>query len=207
MQIVIGDRPLTRHEVVLVARHGAPVALSASALDRVAEARSIIDSLAEDTRPHYGISTGFGALANTQIAPADRAQLQRSLVRSHAASSGDAVETEVVRGLMLLRLQTLMTGRTGARPATVELYAGMLNAGITPIVGEYGSLGCSGDLAPLSHVALAAMGEGMVRVDGGEPVPAGEALAAAGLAFRGKGLVTVAAGACAAVFVAERILI
>ena len=180
MQIVIGDTPLTRHQVVQVARHRAPVELSDPALARVAASREIIDGLANDTNPHYGISTGFGALANTQIAPADRAQLQRSLVRSHAASSGDAVEVEVVRGLMLLRLQTLMTGRTGARPETVRLYAGMLNAGITPIVGEYGSLGCSGDLAPLSHVALAAMGEGTVRVDD-ETMPAAEALAAAGL--------------------------
>lgn len=180
MQIVIGDTPLTRHQVVRVARHLAPVELSASALERVAASREIIDGLANDTKPHYGISTGFGALANTQIAPADRAQLQRSLVRSHAASSGDAVETEVVRGLMLLRLQTLMTGRTGARPETVQLYADMLNAGITPIVGEYGSLGCSGDLAPLSHVALAAMGEGTVRV-GDQTMTAAEALAEAGL--------------------------
>ena len=182
MPIVIGDTPLTRHQVVAIARGGASVELSADALDRVAQARAVIDGLASDTRPHYGISTGFGALANTQIAPDDRAQLQRSLVRSHAASSGDSVETEVVRGLMLLRLQTLMTGRTGAKPDTVRLYAGMLNAGISPVVGEYGSLGCSGDLAPLSHVALAAMGEGMVHVAGAsEPKPAAEALAAAGL--------------------------
>lgn len=185
MPIVIGDTPLTRHQVVAVARAGASVELSKAALDRVAEARAVIDGLASDTRPHYGISTGFGALANTQIAPDDRAQLQRSLIRSHAASSGDAVETEVVRGLMLLRLQTLMTGRTGVKPETVHLYAGMLNAGITPVVGEYGSLGCSGDLAPLSHVALAAMGEGMVHVAAsgsrGAAIPAAEALSAAGL--------------------------
>ncbi|MFA4841524.1 MAG: histidine ammonia-lyase, partial [Agrococcus sp.] len=124
----------------------------------------VIDGLAADSRPHYGISTGFGALANTSIAPGDRTRLQQSLIRSHAASSGDPVEREVVRGLMLLRLQTLATGRTGIRRATAELYAAMLNAGITPDVGEYGSLGCSGDLAPLSHVALAAMGEGTVQV-------------------------------------------
>ena len=180
MSIIIGDAPLTRHDVVRITRHGARVALSSQALARVDRARQVIDDLANDTRPHYGISTGFGALANTQIAPEDRAQLQRSLIRSHAASSGERVEEEVVRGLMLLRLQTLMTGHTGARRATVELYAAMLNAGITPVVREYGSLGCSGDLAPLAHIALAAIGEGTVSV-GGQDLPAANALQQAGL--------------------------
>lgn len=165
MAVVIGDTPLTRHEVVQVARFDARVELSAAALERIDAARAVIDGLAADERPHYGISTGFGALANTAIAPGDRTRLQQSLIRSHAASSGEEVEREVVRGLMLLRLQTLATGRTGVRRATAELYAGMLNAGIHPVIGEYGSLGCSGDLAPLSHVALAAMGEGVVRMD------------------------------------------
>jgi histidine ammonia-lyase len=180
MAVVIGDTPLTRREVVQVARFDAPVELSAGALERIDAAREVIDALAVDDRPHYGISTGFGALANTAIAPGDRTRLQQSLIRSHAASSGEAVEREVVRGLMLLRLQTLATGRTGVRRATAELYAGMLNAGITPLVGEYGSLGCSGDLAPLSHVALAAMGEGAVEL-GGEVMDASAALERAGL--------------------------
>ncbi|MBO1769760.1 histidine ammonia-lyase [Agrococcus sp. TF02-05] len=179
--VVIGDNPLTRREVVQVARFDAPVALSDAALARIDAARDVIDALAADERPHYGISTGFGALANTAIAPGDRTRLQQSLIRSHAASSGEAVEREVVRGLMLLRLQTLATGRTGVRRATAERYVGMLNAGITPVVGEYGSLGCSGDLAPLSHVALAAMGEGVVEL-GGEVMDASTALERAGLA-------------------------
>ncbi|MCR8671540.1 histidine ammonia-lyase [Agrococcus sp. HG114] len=187
MAVIIGDAPLTRHEVVQVARMGARVELSAAALERVDRARAVIDALAADPRPHYGISTGFGALANTAIAPGDRTRLQQSLIRSHAASSGAQVEAEVVRGLMLLRLQTLATGRTGARRATAELYAAMLNAGITPLVGEHGSLGCSGDLAPLSHVALAAMGEGTVMVcapgePDGEVMDASAALERAGLA-------------------------
>ncbi|SDS24563.1 histidine ammonia-lyase [Agrococcus carbonis] len=187
MAVVIGDAPLTRHDVVQVARFDAPVALSGAALERIDDARAVIDGLAADVRPHYGISTGFGALANTAIAPGDRTRLQQSLIRSHAASSGAEVEREVVRGLMLLRLQTLATGRTGIRRATAELYAGMLNAGITPVVGEYGSLGCSGDLAPLSHVALAAMGEGTVRLGragdaDGEAMDAAVALERAGLA-------------------------
>ncbi|SEA46679.1 histidine ammonia-lyase [Leifsonia sp. 21MFCrub1.1] len=178
--VTVGAGPLTIDDVVAVARHDARVELDGDALSGVAASRAIVDALADDTEPHYGISTGFGALATTFI-PADRrAQLQASLVRSHAAGSGPEVEREVVRALMLLRLSTLMTARTGARPQTVETYAALLNAGITPVVHEYGSLGCSGDLAPLAHCALAAMGEGHVRVDG-ELVDAADALAAAGI--------------------------
>ncbi|MBE1877059.1 histidine ammonia-lyase [Myceligenerans pegani] len=158
-----GD-PLTAAQVVAVARHGARVTLTDAARTRMAETRQIIDALADDPRPHYGVSTGFGALARTHIPAERRTDLQRSLVRSHAAGAGPEVEVEVVRALQLLRLNTLATGRTGVRPATAQVYADMLNAGITPVVREFGSLGCSGDLAPLSHVALAAMGEGEVRV-------------------------------------------
>ncbi|MCS5716663.1 histidine ammonia-lyase [Herbiconiux sp. CPCC 205763] len=178
----VGIGPLSVSEVVAVARRGAPIELDPDALAAVAESRDRIDRLAGDERPHYGISTGFGALATTYIAASRRTTLQQSLVRSHAAGSGAEVEREVVRALMLLRLSTLLTGRTGIRPATAEAYAGLLNAGITPIAREYGSLGCSGDLAPLSHCALALMGEGEVRDANDEPMPAAEALAAAGLA-------------------------
>ena len=180
-EVVVGDRPLTPGEVVAVARHRARVRVSAEALARVDRTRSLIERLADDPHPHYGISTGFGALATTFIAPERRRQLQASLIRSHAAGTGAEVEEEVIRALQLLRLQTLATGRTGVRSHVVEVYAGMLNAGITPIVREYGSLGCSGDLAPLAHVALAAMGEGEVRVGGGEVTSARDALAAASL--------------------------
>lgn len=180
--IVVGARPLTIEEVVAVARHGAAVTMAAEATDRVAASRALVERLADDPEPHYGISTGFGALATTFIAPERRRQLQASLIRSHAAGTGPEVEPEVVRALMLLRLQTLASGHTGVRPAVVETYAAMLNTGIVPIVREYGSLGCSGDLAPLSHIALAALGEGEVRRPGDtDPVPASEALAAAGI--------------------------
>jgi len=176
--VVIGAAPLRPEDVVAVARHGALVELDASAMDRVAASRTLVEALASDPAPHYGISTGFGALATTFIAEDRRTQLQASLIRSHAAGTGAEVETEVVRALQLLRLQTLATGHTGVRPVVVETYAAMLNAGITPIVREYGSLGCSGDLAPLAHVALAAMGESDVRA-GASVIPAAEALAAA----------------------------
>ncbi|WP_295838448.1 histidine ammonia-lyase [uncultured Microbacterium sp.] len=179
--VTVGANPLTPQEAVSVARHGARVDVDADALQRVADTRSLIEGLADDPQPHYGISTGFGALATTFIAEDRRAQLQASLIRSHAAGTGAEVEREVIRALMLLRLQTLATGRTGVRPLVVETYAALLNAGITPVVREYGSLGCSGDLAPLSHVALAVMGEGEVRDAAGELRPAAEALAAAGI--------------------------
>ncbi|PVE91015.1 histidine ammonia-lyase [Microbacterium sp. TPD7012] len=179
--VLVGARPLTPAEVVAVARHGAPVTLDPAALERVAETRRVIDGLAADPDPHYGVSTGFGALATTFIAPDRRLQLQASLIRSHAAGTGTEVEREVTRGLQLLRLQTLASGRTGVRPVVVETYAGLLNAGITPVVREYGSLGCSGDLAPLAHIALAAMGEGQVRTADGQLVDAAAALTAAGL--------------------------
>jgi histidine ammonia-lyase len=179
--VAIGAGPLTPADVVSVARHGARVALAPEAIDRVRGGRKIIEDLADDPEPHYGVSTGFGALATRHI-PADmRAQLQLSLVRSHAAGSGPEVETEVTRALMLLRLATLATGHTGVREETVRAYAALLNAGITPVVHEYGSLGCSGDLAPLAHCALALLGEGVVSDRDGVVQPAAQALAAAGI--------------------------
>jgi histidine ammonia-lyase len=167
MSIVLRpDHPLSEDEVVAVARDGAHVLLSEDALEALTRARKHVDDLAGGDRPAYGISTGFGALATRHIPAERRTQLQRSLVRSHAASSGPEVEAEVVRAMTLLRLQTMATGHTGVRPHTARAYASLLNAGITPVVGEYGSLGCSGDLAPLAHVALAVTGEGQVRYDG-----------------------------------------
>ncbi|MGP3920070.1 histidine ammonia-lyase [Nonomuraea sp. 10N515B] len=172
----VGPEPLTFHDVIEVARHGAAVRLTDDAVAAMSAARQRVDELAESPVPAYGISTGFGALATRHIDPALRTQLQRSLVRSHAAGSGPEVETEVVRALMLLRLRTLASGHTGIRPTTAKTLAALLSAGITPIVHEYGSLGCSGDLAPLAHVALTLMGEGVVRDKAGNMLPAAEAL-------------------------------
>ncbi|MCU1557917.1 MAG: histidine ammonia-lyase [Microbacteriaceae bacterium] len=179
--VAVGVGALSFSEVVAVARFGARVRVADEAIEAMTASRVVIEALAADDRPHYGVSTGFGALASKQIPLGQRAQLQRSLIRSHAAGSGPEVEREVVRALMLLRLSTLATGRTGVRPVVAETYAAALNAGITPVVFEYGSLGCSGDLAPLAHCALALMGEGDVRDATGALLPAGEALAAAGV--------------------------
>ena len=177
----VGTGPLDPADVVAVARDGAGVRLTDEALTAIERARTVVDALADGPTPVYGISTGFGALATRHIPAEQRAQLQRSLVRSHAAGNGPGVEREVVRALMLLRLSTLATGRTGVRPVTARLLADLLDRGITPVVHEYGSLGCSGDLAPLAHCALALMGEGPVRRRDGSLTDAATALAEEGL--------------------------
>src|SRR4051812_8204850 len=159
-RVIVGVGPLYPEDVVRVARGGWGVRLADEALAEIPRRRDVVDRLAKDDRPHYGVSTGFGALATRHIPLEQRAQLQRSLIRSHAAGSGPEVEREVVRALMLLRLSTLATGRTGVRVETAQAYAAMLDAGLTPRVQEYGSLGCSGDLAPPSSLPLAALGEG-----------------------------------------------
>jgi histidine ammonia-lyase len=179
--VEVGVEPVSFADLIAVARFGAGVVLSGEAVAAIERARAVVDRLAEEETPTYGISTGFGALATRHIPTEMRAQLQRSLVRSHAAGSGPEVEREVVRALMLLRLSTLATGHTGIRVQTASLMASFLSHGITPVVHEYGSLGCSGDLAPLSHCALALIGEGSVRDAAGELMPAAQALAAAGL--------------------------
>jgi histidine ammonia-lyase len=186
--VAIGPTPLTAAEVVAVARHGARVALDDESRAAIARARATVEDLVAQESPVYGLSTGFGALAVRHIPVDRRAALQRSLIRSHAAGLGPPVEDEVVRAMMLLRTRTLAQGLSGVRPVVVDLLVALLNHGITPLVPEHGSLGCSGDLAPLAHVALALMGEGDARVTGeasadgiGSTVPAARALADAGL--------------------------
>jgi histidine ammonia-lyase len=179
--VVLNTSGLTGEDVVRVARFGVEVEISQQALDAMQKARIHIEALAEAEVPVYGISTGFGALANRHIAPEDRVQLQKSLIRSHAAGMGDPVEKEVVRALMLLRLKTLVSGRTGVRPELAKTYAQLLNSGITPVVHEYGSLGCSGDLAPLAHCALVLMGEGRALGPDGIEKPVPELLKKAGI--------------------------
>jgi histidine ammonia-lyase len=171
--LVTGD-PLTPEQVVAVARSRPSVRLSARALDALAAGRATVERLAAADEPAYGVSTGFGALATRHIPVERRAALQRSLIRSHAAGLGPPVEDEVVRAMMALRLRTLATGLTGVRPVVAETLAALLDKGVTPVVPEHGSLGCSGDLAPLAAVALALMGEGesadALRDKGIEPV-------------------------------------
>ncbi|MGW3682462.1 histidine ammonia-lyase [Streptomyces prasinus] len=183
-KVVVGDGRafgVTASDVLAVARGGARVELSREALAALAASREIVDALAAEPAPVYGVSTGFGALATRHIGPGLRARLQRNIVRSHAAGMGPRVEREVVRALMFLRLKTLCSGHTGVRPEVAQTIADVLNAGITPVVHEYGSLGCSGDLAPLSHCALTLMGEGEAEGTDGTLRPAGELLAEHGI--------------------------
>ncbi len=181
MTVVLSAAPLTRAQVVAVARGFETVEIAAETLAMLAAKRAAIDALVASGTPVYGVSTGFGSLATTFISPEQRRDLQRSLIRSHAAGVGAEVETEVVRAMMISRLSNLCSGVSGVRPETALAYAGLLNAQVTPVVHEYGSLGCSGDLAPLAHVALALMGEGDVRDAGGARLMAATALANAGL--------------------------
>ncbi|HKO27865.1 MAG TPA: histidine ammonia-lyase [Solirubrobacteraceae bacterium] len=169
-------------DVVAVAREDAAVVLGSAARTEMERSAAVVAARAEADEPAYGISTGFGSLALVRIPTDARVALQRSLIRSHAAGMGGAVEREVVRAMLLLRARSLAMGRSGARPVVVERMLALLSAGITPFVPEHGSLGASGDLAPLAHCALVLTGEGLV-LDGGSGVhrPAAEALAAAGI--------------------------
>lgn len=181
MTVVVGLAPLTREQLLAVARRDEPIELSREVLARLERQRVAIDALVATGAPVYGLSTGFGALATTFISPEQRLDLQRSLIRSHSAGVGDEVETEVVRAMMVSRLGNLCSGVSGVRPSTARAYAALINAHVTPVVHEFGSLGCSGDLAPLAHVALVLMGEGDARDAGGQRRPSGEVLAEAGL--------------------------
>jgi len=172
---------LTPADVVAVAREDAPVVLADSARRAMEESAAIVERLAGGTEPVYGVSTGFGSLANTPIPPERRHELQRALIRSHAAGMGPPVEREVVRALVLLRARTLAMGYSGARPLVAESLLALLRAGLTPVVPEHGSLGASGDLAPLAHCSLALIGEGEVTDPEGRRLAATEALRAAGI--------------------------
>jgi histidine ammonia-lyase len=152
-------------DVVLVVRHRARVRLGDEARRAVEASAAHVEAHAASSEPVYGVSTGFGSLATTVIPAERRAELQRALIRSHAAGMGPLVEDEVVRAMMLLRARTLAMGYSGVRPVLIDTILALLNAGIAPPVHEHGSLGASGDLAPLAHVALALIGEGPCAAD------------------------------------------
>ena len=180
--VAVGPRGLAMEDVVAVARGAVEIALTSEARAAMERSAAVVRRLAESDTPAYGISTGFGSLALVRISAAAREPLQGALIRSHAAGMGPPIETEVVRAMMLLRARSLAMGFSGARLVVAETLIALLNAGLTPLVPEYGSLGASGDLAPLAHCALAMLGEGEVADAGGVVRPAAEALAAAGIA-------------------------
>ncbi len=172
---------VTAAQVIAVARGGATARLGPEARAAMERTASVVAELAASATPVYGVSTGFGSLATVRIPPERRAELQRALIRSHAAGMGPEIEREVVRAMMLLRARSLARGYSGVRPEVAEAILGLLNAGLTPVVPEHGSLGASGDLAPLAHCALALIGEGEVRDSTGARLEAAAALAQAGL--------------------------
>src|SRR5438128_6341512 len=143
--------------------------------------RTRAERASSSREPVYGVSTGFGALAGTRVAPLRQPELQIALIRSHAAGVGPPSDVEVVRATMLLRARTLAMGLSGVRPAVAETLIAALNAELTPVVPRYGSVGCSGDLAPLAHMSLALVGEGEVVAGEGGAKPAAAALKGAGL--------------------------
>jgi histidine ammonia-lyase len=180
-EVALGERDLTRDEVVEVARHDVPVSLADSALERLEASRRRVERLAASGDPVYGVSTGFGALSTTRIVPERWTELQESVVLSHSAGMGPPVEREVVRAMMLLRARTLALGYSGVRPQLVKSLIAVLNTGLTPIVPEFGSLGASGDLAPLAHASLVLLGLGEVTDREGRRFPASRALEEAGV--------------------------
>jgi histidine ammonia-lyase len=177
----LNGRDLTIDHVIEVALGRRPVALDGAAADRMRASRAVIERVVETGTTVYGVTTGFGDLANVRIEPPDTAALQRNLVRSHAAGVGPPLPEEVVRAMLLLRANALAIGLSGVRVEVVELLIEMLNRGVHPVVPSRGSLGASGDLAPLAHLALVVIGEGEAAVHGAGPVAGERALADAGL--------------------------
>lgn len=180
-QVTVAGQGLTIDDVVSVARFGAIAHLRDDARSAMERSASLVDGFVAGETPVYGVTTGFGSLAGTVIPRERTAELQVALVRSHATGMGDPVDVEVVRAMLLLRARSLAMAYSGVRPALVDLQLALLNNSITPVVYEHGSLGASGDLAPLSHAALALIGEGDVKTADGRVLPTSEALADAGL--------------------------
>jgi histidine ammonia-lyase len=178
--IVLTGADLTVPDIEAVARRAAPAALDQHARERMQEARDLIESLVAAGAVVYGVTTGFGALASTLIKPSDAGRLQENLLMSHAAGVGPAFPREVVRAMLLLRANTLALGHSGCRPLLVDRLLEFLRMGIHPVVPEQGSVGASGDLAPLAHLALPLIGRGQVEFRG-SVVPAMLALREAGL--------------------------
>jgi histidine ammonia-lyase len=179
-EVVVGARPLSLNEIESVARHGHSVRLASDARDAVSATRAFLEGMVADGQTIYGVNTGFGRLADVAIPPEDLGALQRNLVRSHASGVGRPMAEELVRSIMLLRANALAVGHSGCRPEIIELLLAMLNARIHPVVPEVGSVGASGDLAPLAHIALGLIGEGEVDHQG-ERKATTDALAAEGL--------------------------
>jgi len=179
-EIILDGSSLTIEDLIEVARNGKQVDLSTESVERIERSRAVLEQLARDGKTIYGVTTGFGALSNTRITLDQASQLQTNLLRSHACGVGENLTTDTVRAVMLLRLNTLAKGLSGVRLVVPRLIQSFLNKGIHPQIPSKGSVGASGDLAPLSHMALALIGEGIVESHG-ELMPASAAIQKAGL--------------------------
>ena len=171
---------LTIHDVLLVALLNAPVAIAPQAISAMQRSRSVVERLAAGDDPVYAVNTGVGLLADVRVPPEDLKQLQRNVVRSHACGVGDPLSRAEVRAMMLIRANVLVKGYSGIRPLVAERICDLLNRGVTPVVPSQGSVGASGDLAPLAHIALVLIGEGEAEFEGVR-YPGGEALRRAGV--------------------------
>ena len=181
MTVQLSGLGLTVQDVVAVARGGSRVAVTPEAVERMRASRAVVERLVSEGQTVYGVTTGFGDLAAVSIRPDQSDELQRNLVRSHAAGVGEPLPVEVVRAMLLLRANALAVGLSGVRPAVAELLCAMVNAEVHPVVPSRGSVGASGDLAPLAHLALVLIGEGEAWLDDAGPGLGGDALTRAGL--------------------------
>lgn len=180
MAVQIDDNFLTIHAIEQVARQGAQVELADSCRQAVEKCLALVHKLIEDGKAIYGVTTGIGEFANIRISPENVKELQKRIIYSHCASTGDVQPVEVVRAAMFNRVKVLSMGYSGVRPLLLDTYIAMLNKGVTPVVYEKGSVGCSGDLSPLSMIALAMIGEGEA-FHNGERLPGKVALERAGI--------------------------
>src|SRR5918912_274179 len=179
--IKLNGQQLTLQQIVDVAQGREQVALAAEARARVEQARQVVQNIVTEGRTVYGINTGFGKLSDVSIDRADLIQLQLNLVRSHSCGLGEPLSEAEARAMLLLRANVLASGFSGARPLVIDTLIAMLEKGVTPVIPEKGSVGASGDLAPLAHLALAAIGEGGAFYKG-ERLPSAVALERAGVA-------------------------
>src|SRR5438874_9922174 len=164
--VMIDGQALSSVQVLAVARHSATVTLGSESISRIQAARAVIDTLTAQDEKVYGVTTGFGHLSRVRIPHEQLQDLQHNLLRSHAAGVGEPLSEEVTRAMMLLLAASLARGNSGVRTEVVQLLLEMLNARIYPIIPSRGSVGASGDLAPLAHLGLTLIGEGEVVLDG-----------------------------------------
>ena len=180
MEVIIGNKNLTLDEFVAVARHNAKVVLSDEAVEKINKSRKVVDTFVENEDVIYGITTGFGKFSNVKISKEDSDLLQKNLIMTHAVGAGEPFPEEVVRGMLLLRINNLSKGYSGARLIVINTLIDMLNNGVVPHIPEKGSLGASGDLAPLSHMILPMIGLGLAFYKG-ELMSGAEAMKKAGV--------------------------